>query len=101
MKELELLHLLQKKRGFFESILELSELEAELTLSEWISVLEQKKVLLSCIEEIDQELSPFRQQLANLSHEVTEELETLKIVIKQILHLDSQNQECRKRDLKG
>ncbi len=43
MKELELLHLLQKKRGFFESILELSELEAELTLSEWISVLEQKK----------------------------------------------------------
>ncbi len=53
-------------------------------------------MLLSCIEEIDQELSPFRQQLANLSHEVTEELETLKIVIKQILHLDSQNQECRK-----
>lgn len=100
MKELELLQLLQKKRGFFEAILELSEMEAELTLTEWISVLEQKKVLLSCIEEIDQELGPFKQQLAKLSHEVTEELETLKLVIRQILHLDSQNQEIRKRDLK-
>lgn len=97
MSEEKLLHLLQKKRGFFEAILDLSEDEEYLPVPDWISVLEQKKVLLSCIDEIDYELSPFKAKLHNLSQEVTEELEKTRTVVEKILHLDSQVQRARKK----
>jgi hypothetical protein len=100
MKEQKLLHLLQKKKNFFEAILELSEDEHELSLQEWISVLEQKKILLSCIDEIDAELTLFRESLHDISQEIADELENIRTVIKRILHLDVINQEKRKKDLK-
>jgi hypothetical protein len=100
MKEEKLLHLLRKKKGFFETILELSQEEAVLPLSEWISALEQKKILLSCIEEIDAELMPWKQSMHNLSQEISEELESIRTVIKEILHLDVINLEKRKKELR-
>jgi hypothetical protein len=100
MREEKLLLLLKRKRDFFESILELSEAESQLTLEEWISVLEQKKVLLSCIERIDTEIDPFRESLPTLSQEVADELESIRYVIHQILHLDAKNQKLRKEQLK-
>jgi hypothetical protein len=100
MKEDRLLHLLQKKKGFFEAILELTEYEATLPTEEWISNLEQKKVLLSCVEEIDAELMPFKQSLHMLSQEISEELESIRQVIKRILHIDIINQEKRKKGLR-
>lgn len=98
MKEEKLYHLLTKKRGFFEAILELSETESSLPLREWISILEQKKILLSCIEEIDQELVHYQQALHILSQDITEELEKIREVIERIMHIDHQNQERRKKD---
>jgi len=100
MKEEKLLHLLRRKKGFFEAILEITEEESELPLQEWISALEQKKILLSCIEEIDAELMPFKQSLHNLSQEISEELEHIRSVIKRILHIDVINQEKRKKELR-
>ncbi len=99
MKEEKLLHLLQRKKGFFEAILEISEEEHRLPLHEWISALEQKKILLSCIEEIDAQILPFKQSLHDISQDVTEELDKIRGVIKKILHTDVINQEKRKKDL--
>jgi hypothetical protein len=99
MREDKLLHLLKRKKGFFEVILELSEEESELPLENWIETLEQKKILLSCIEEIDAELVPFKKSLSNLSHEISSELEHIRVIIKRILHLDVINQEKRKKEL--
>jgi len=99
MKEEKLLSLLQKKRGFFEAILDLTENEESLPMPEWISILEQKKILLSCIEEIDAELAPFKQSLHVISCEISEEIDAIRHVIEKILHLDSYNKNKRKREL--
>ncbi len=99
MKEEKLITLLQKKKGFFESLLDLTESEKHLPFQEWVSTLEQKRVLLSCIDDIDAELQPFKSALHYLSQEVDEELNKIRKVIKQILHLDTLNQVQRKREL--
>lgn len=99
MKEEKLLQLLQRKKGFFEAILDLSETEENFSLSEWFSILQQKKVLISCIEEIDSELLPYKQSLHTLSQEIADELETIHKLVKKILHLDSINNEKRKNEL--
>lgn len=101
MKEEKLLLLLQKKKGFFEALLELTENEAHLTLPEWISVLEQKKILLSCIDEIDLELDSFKERFHILTQEVHEEIEQIRKVIERILHLDQKNQTKRKEQLQA
>lgn len=100
MHDDHLLHLLKKKRGFFETILDLSEDELDLPVSDWIGRLEQKKILLSCVDEIDEQLKPFKQKVQHLSHEVHEELDTIRQVIHDILHLDTLNQEKRKQELR-
>jgi uncharacterized coiled-coil protein SlyX len=99
MKEEKLLLLLQRKKGFFETMLELSEEESKLPLEQWLASLEQKTILLSCIEEIDDEIAPFKDSLHTISQEIAEELEHIRTVIKRILHLDGINQEKRKSEL--
>lgn len=99
MKEEKLLGLLQKKRGFFEAIYDLCETEEHLSLSEWVTVLKQKKVLLSCIDEIDAELHAFKDAFSHLSQDISEELDALRHLIEKILHLDSSNQEKRKQEI--
>lgn len=100
MKEEKLLLLLQKKRGFFEAILDLTEKEEQLSINDLVPHLEQKRVLLSCIEEIDESLSPFQQSLHILSQDITEELDAIRKVIETILHLDERNLHQRRRSLK-
>lgn len=100
MHEKKLLDLLKKKKGFFEAILDLTETESELSVDNWISVLEQKKILLSCIDEIDDKLKPFQSSLHYLSQEILEELEVIKSIIHQIIHADDSNQKKRKKSLK-
>lgn len=100
MQEERLLRLLQKKKLFFETILDLTESESELQIHEWFSVLEQKKILLSCIDEIDAEIRPFQRSMHSLSQDISDELELTRQVIRQILHLDTVNQKKRKQELK-
>ncbi len=99
MHEEKLIHLLKKKRGFFETILDLTENESDLSVNEWISILEQKKILLSCVDEVDEELRPFQAKLHMISQDVTDELDGIRSTIRQILHLDTQNQRKRKKEL--
>jgi len=99
MREEKLLHLLRKKRGFCEAILELTESEETLALGEWITILEQKKILLSCIEAIDKELKPFRQTMHRLSQEIDAELEVIRKMIQQILEISAFSQQQRKKIL--
>lgn len=97
MKEKKLLSLLQKKRGFFEVICELSEKESASPMHEWISLLEQKKILLSCIDEIDAEIEFYKDSFHALSQEIGDELDHIKDVIEKILHLDRSTHEKRKK----
>lgn len=99
MKEEKLLELLQKKKGFFEAILDLTETEEHLPIDQWLPTLKQKKVLLSCIEEIDSQLLPYRSRLQDLTQEISEELQEIRQLVKHILDRDAQNQDRRKRDL--
>lgn len=101
MNEEKLLHLLRKKKNFFEVILELTENESTLSISEWISVLEQKKILLSCIDDLDREIRSFQRKLTDLSQEITDELEAIRTVIRRILQRDTLNQEKRKIAIKN
>lgn len=101
MKEEKLLQLLKKKRGFFEAILELSTSEPSLSLEEWVQSLKQKKVLLSCVEKVDEELKNFKDAFENISQELGEEIDKIKDVIQEILYLDTINSSSRKKSLKA
>lgn len=101
MKEEKLLNLLQKKRGFFEAILELSEEESKYSLNDWIAILKQKKILLSCVDKIDAELALFKDSFEVMSQEISEEIEKIKEIIEEILYVDSVNQEKRKTTFKN
>lgn len=100
MKEKKLLLLLQKKKGFFEDILEITEKEPEVSIKEWASLLKRKKHILYYIEKIDRELLAFKDSLSALTQETLEEIDAIKILIKRILHLDIQNQQQKKKELK-
>lgn len=99
MSEHKILSLLQRKRGFFEAILDITEMEDSLPLSEWVSMLEQKRVLLKCIDEIDRELLPYKDSLNAISQEISEELSDLQKIVKKILEIDSVNVFKRKKEL--
>ncbi|MCB1181550.1 MAG: hypothetical protein KDK55_05990 [Chlamydiia bacterium] len=99
MSEKKLIALLSKKRGFFEAILDLTENESFLEARDWASSLEQKNILLSCIEDIDKELISFKDRMSDLSSEVIEELDLIKQVVARILHIDQINQVERKKQL--
>ncbi|MEG0037499.1 MAG: hypothetical protein RSB82_01520 [Victivallaceae bacterium] len=101
MQENKLLQLLKKKKGLFESFLDLTETESLLSVSEWESVLKQKKVLLSCIEDIDERLQSFKEGFTEISQEVTNEIDDIKQIVSRILELDSLNYLERKRELRS
>ncbi|NGX61062.1 MAG: hypothetical protein K940chlam9_00541 [Chlamydiae bacterium] len=100
MSEHRFLELLQQKKGFFEVVLELTQEEGNLPIKEWLSVLEQKKILLSCIEEVDEKLEPFQAAYPILPQEIGDELSTIRKVVQEILHIDEKNQEMRKKELR-
>ena len=82
MKESSLLPLLKKKKGFFLSILDLTQNEASLSSDELTKVLRQKKTLLSCIEKVDQQIKKFRDSFSvALPQEIQEELAEIRSVI--------------------
>lgn len=100
MRDEKLLVLLQKKKGFFEAILDLCHGEVNLPLQQWSSVLEQKKILLACIEEVDDEIALFKDSFHILSQEINDELDAIRKMIEKILHLDTHTTEKRKQMLK-
>lgn len=96
MNENKLIALLKKKKSFFETILELTELEATLPLKELINSLEQKTVLLACIEDIDEELKLYKSAMHNLSQEMQHEMDQTQEIINCIVTLNTENIKQRK-----
>ena len=100
MKEFALLPLLKKKKGFFLSILDLTQIEASLSPGELIPVLRQKKTLLSCIEKVDQQIKKIRDSFSSsLPQEIQEELTEIRSVIQRISEADKKNYSIRKNEL--
>ena len=99
------LDLLKKKRGFYAAILELTQdeykkFQANRPLNEIRPLLNQKKVLLACINALEAELIPFKseiqatlQNLENPSAKVIQEtINDLSSTLDEILRLDTLNQ---------
>lgn len=100
MKEQALLLLLKKKKGFFLSILDLTETETSLSTAELEKILRQKKILLSCIEKIDAQIREFRHYFTPvIPQDIQEELHEIREVITQILKTDKHNYAQRKKEL--
>ncbi|WP_348663702.1 hypothetical protein [Chlamydia vaughanii] len=100
MKEHALLLLLKKKKGFFLAILDLTETEPSLTTVELEKVLQQKKILLSCIEKVDNQIKEFRYCFTSvLPQDIQEELTDIREIITQILDTDKLNYLQRKKEL--
>lgn len=99
MSSKKLISLLQQKRGYFEAILDLTELEPMLPIPDWISSLKQKQILLSCIDEVDEEITSYQQRFQHLSQDITEELDRIRNLVGHIMNLNSYNIKIRKKSL--
>lgn len=104
-KEEVLLRLLQKERGYYSAILELTRQEGELIAKshagkELQSLTKKKQILFSCIEEIESALQPLKSHWQNkqdkqdvLSRSIKEELSHLDKTLSSILQADQANQQ--------
>lgn len=99
MNERTLLLLLKKKKGLFLAILDLTQTESSLTTAELEKVLQQKKILLACIERVDIQIREFRHTFTSvLPQDIQEELEEIREVITCILNTDKLNYIQKKRE---
>jgi hypothetical protein len=98
-EEEKLYQLLKKQFGFYKGIYEVAKMEY-LTLSnhrplaELQPLLKKKKVLLSCVSEIEEEIKPLKRERQETegSSKVKMEMEALNVLLKEILQIDSLNQ---------
>ncbi|SCA58955.1 Uncharacterized protein AB751O23_BK_00030 [Chlamydiales bacterium SCGC AB-751-O23] len=102
-KDSFLLKILKKKEGYYKAILELAEeehskLERRRPIPEIVSLMKKKQILLSCIEECDEEILPLKEEWgkskkaqAPFAKEIQEELGVLDLLIREILGLDDIN----------
>ncbi|MDF2576984.1 MAG: hypothetical protein K0S74_468 [Chlamydiales bacterium] len=103
-RDKHLLELLEKEVAYYQSILELSQLEQrklqlDNSLDEVLSVIRKKKILLECIEQLQIELSPLKvywkekpPSLGGQDDLVRQRLSHLENILKQILSLSQSNQ---------
>jgi len=99
----ELLALLQKQQGYYDSIWEITQQEEEKLrkgrpLTETVNLLKKKKILVTCVEEIDTMIRPLRalwskQQGSNpLADAIKALIKTLDQTLKNTLEQDKKNQ---------
>lgn len=99
-KEEVLYHLLKKEHGYYKAIFEITRQENEkLNLNQSIldikPLLKKKKILLSCISEIENALTPLKKYWQSktdrsdfFSELIKQELEGLNKLLKEILQMD-------------
>ncbi len=104
-KEEILSQLLEKECAYYRSVLELTQAEngyfqRKRPLNEITPLMKKKKILLSCIDEIESALSPLKKywktkpnHTDNLSTQVREQLTSLNTVLLELLELDRVNQQ--------
>lgn len=110
-KENLLYQLLKKERGYYKAILEIAQEENETlkshqSITELKPLLKKKKILLTCINEIEVAMAPLKkywQTKANRSDEPSEkikvELHALNQLLKEILQLDLLSQKTMENHL--
>lgn len=103
-KEEILYRLLKKEQGYYDAIFELTQVETDLLKKKkdpktLTSVIKKKKVLFSCIDEIETAISPLKKLWKSKSKEadphfllVKRELHSLDELLKKILQMDQSNQ---------
>jgi hypothetical protein len=95
--------LLQKEKGYYDSIWDITQQEAEKLqrgrpLTETINLLKKKKILVTCIEEIESMIKPLRELWMQhhsdcaLAIEIRALIKQLDEQLKQTLDLDKKNQ---------
>jgi hypothetical protein len=103
--------LLKKQCGYYNAILELTRLENDKfvcsrPLNEITPLMKQKKVLLTCIEEVEAVINQLNkssepnQEKESPSLAVKEQLLALDVLLKEILSLDEANQKLLQRYMK-
>jgi hypothetical protein len=110
-KEEILYKLLKKEIGYYKAILELTEQEngaltRERPIREITTLMKKRKVLLNCVDEIDQALRPVKNLWVKnkdpnspFAPKVEEKLVQLSETIGEILSLDNENQQLLKQAL--
>lgn len=93
MSEEKLFHLLEKKRGILETMLELYREGVG-----YEEILEHKQILLSFIEEIDRDLKSFQASYTFLSDAIEREMERIKVTIEAILEFEQMLRKKRKQE---
>lgn len=96
--------LLQKEHGYYQSIAELSRLQYEklrnhVPISELKPLLKQRRLLFSCIQEIETALEPLKKYWQDkddrsdaISHKILTEINQLDVIVKEIMKLDEMTQ---------
>jgi hypothetical protein len=99
-----LLELLRKEQGYYLSILEIAKEESKKVsmnepFKEIKPLLNKKKILLTCIGEIEKKLTPLKKYWQGktdrsdvLSKQIKDQLDALNEILKEILRLDSISQ---------
>lgn len=95
--------LLDKKKGYYLAILEISDeehrkLQAKCALNHIIKLMKKKKILLSCIDECDEKIAPLKEVWAKDKHSceqlalsIKKKLNELDELIRKIIALDDSN----------
>ncbi|WP_213318700.1 hypothetical protein [Chlamydiifrater volucris] len=100
MDEESPLYLLKKKKGFFLAVLKLTEAESSLSLSDLEQSLRQKRILLSCIKRVDEELESFQNYLKETSSpKIHQELIEIRLLIEKVLSLDETHYTQRRQSI--
>jgi hypothetical protein len=111
-KEETLYRLLVKERGFYQAIKDLTRQEAEQWAGESpeaaSSLLKKKKILMECIQEVEDALTPLKKywnQKADrsdfFSQQIECELATLNGLLKEILEMDLASQRALKNRMRS
>ncbi len=110
-KEEMLYQLLRKERGYYKAIQEIGKEEYEkLTshapLSDLKPLLKKKKIILSCISEIEASMRPLKNywqakidKSDSISQKIKEELDILNKLLREILQLDLLSQKMMEKHL--
>lgn len=110
-KEDMLYLLLKKEHGYYKSILQIAQeendkLKSHQTLADLKSLLKKKKILLSCINEIDVAMAPLKkywQSKTNRTDQPSEkiklELDSLNKLLRELLQLDLLSQKTMENHL--
>jgi len=101
-----LYHLLLKEKGYYEAILEITKQEHrkftnERPFEEIMPLFKKKKILLACIDEIEEALQPIKRWWADEEQDphdpwttqAKEQIEQIEIVMQEVLSLDQRNQQ--------